>query len=121
MAEDAAHAPILALDRVSLRFGGVNALADVSCQVSRGELFSIIGPNGAGKTSMLNCISGRYRPTSGRVVYKGRDITQLSPNKRADHVSLPPSSRCRNYGNLGFSRSVHRIWIPLPCRSPFAS
>ena len=47
-------------------------------------MFSIIGPNGAGKTSMLNCISGRYRPTSGRVVYKGRDITQLSPNKRAD-------------------------------------
>ena len=84
MARDADPALILELDQVSLRFGGVNALTDVSCQVSRGELFSIIGPNGAGKTSMLNCISGRYRPTSGRVVYKGRDITRLSPNKRAD-------------------------------------
>jgi branched-chain amino acid transport system ATP-binding protein len=83
MARDADPALLLELDRVSLRFGGVSALTDVSCQVSRGELFSIIGPNGAGKTSMLNCISGRYRPTSGRVVFKGVDITQASPNKRA--------------------------------------
>jgi branched-chain amino acid transport system ATP-binding protein len=84
MARDADPALILELDRVSLRFGGVNALADVSCQVNRGELFSIIGPNGAGKTSTLNCISGRYRPTSGRVVYNGRDITNFGANKRAD-------------------------------------
>jgi branched-chain amino acid transport system ATP-binding protein len=84
MARDADPALILELDRVSLRFGGVNALADVSCRVNRGELFSIIGPNGAGKTSTLNCISGRYRPTSGRVVYNGRDITNFGANKRAD-------------------------------------
>ena len=45
---------------VSLRFGGVHALTDVSFSVKEGELFSIIGPNGAGKTSMVNCISGRY-------------------------------------------------------------
>ena len=83
MAEDAEHARILALDRVSLRFGGGERLGDVSCQVSRGELFSIIGPNGAGKTSIVNCISGRYRPTSGARLCKGRDITQPSPNKRA--------------------------------------
>ena len=50
---------------VSLRFGGVRALADVSFGVKAGELFSIIGPNGAGKTSIVNCISGRYRPTEG--------------------------------------------------------
>ena len=51
MAREGDPAPILELDRVHLRFGGVNALNDVSCRVSRGELFSIIGPNGAGKTS----------------------------------------------------------------------
>ena len=51
---------------VSLRFGGVRALTDVSFAVQRGEIFSIIGPNGAGKTSMVNCVSGRYRPTAGR-------------------------------------------------------
>src|SRR3979409_908382 len=49
---------------VSLRFGGVRALSDVSFGVNDGELFSIIGPNGAGKTSIVNCISGRYRPNT---------------------------------------------------------
>jgi branched-chain amino acid transport system ATP-binding protein len=68
---------------VSLRFGGVRALADVSFAVRDGELFSIIGPNGAGKTSIVNCISGRYRPTEGQLIYRGRDITGLTPNARA--------------------------------------
>src|ERR1700760_927976 len=68
---------------VSLRFGGVRALTDVSFTIHDGELFSIIGPNGAGKTSMVNCISGRYRPTEGRLFYRGRDITGLNPNARA--------------------------------------
>ena len=53
---------------VSLRFGGVRALTDVSFGVKSGELFSIIGPNGAGKTSIVNCISGRYRPTEGQLL-----------------------------------------------------
>ncbi|HRO57711.1 MAG TPA: ABC transporter ATP-binding protein [Burkholderiaceae bacterium] len=61
----------------------MRALTEVTFQVEPGELFSIIGPNGAGKTSMLNCISGRYSPTAGQVLFKGRDITRLSPNERA--------------------------------------
>ena len=75
--------PILEVQDVSLSFRGVRALSHVSFQVSRGELFSIIGPNGAGKTSMLNCISGRYTPSEGRIVYKGQDVTRLKPNARA--------------------------------------
>src|SRR6266481_1883220 len=67
---------------VSLRFGGVRALTEVSFGVNDGELFSIIGPNGAGKTSIVNCISGRYRPTEGQLFYRGRDITALNPNAR---------------------------------------
>ena len=67
---------------VSLRFGGVRALTDISFGVNDGELFSIIGPNGAGKTSIVNCISGRYRPTEGQLFYRGRDITALNPNAR---------------------------------------
>ena len=67
---------------VSLRFGGVRALTDVSFSVNEGELFSIIGPNGAGKTSIVNCISGRYRPTEGQLFYRGQDITGLTPNAR---------------------------------------
>jgi branched-chain amino acid transport system ATP-binding protein len=75
--------PILEAAHVSLRFGGVRALTDVSFAVRPGELFSIIGPNGAGKTSMVNCISGRYRPTEGSIRFEGRDITGLKPNARA--------------------------------------
>ena len=75
--------PVLVARDVSIRFGGVKALTDVSFDVRPGELFSIIGPNGAGKTSLLNCISGRYRPTSGSIHLHGRDITHLKPNKRA--------------------------------------
>src|ERR1700761_9209218 len=67
---------------VSLRFGGVRALTNVSFSVKQGELFSIIGPNGAGKTSIVNCISGRYRPTEGQLFYRGQDITALNPNAR---------------------------------------
>ncbi len=75
--------PLLTISSVSLRFGGLQALADVSVSVDRGELFSIIGPNGAGKTSLLNCVSGRYRPNSGRLLFDGRDITRLHTNQRA--------------------------------------
>ena len=75
--------PIVEIGDVSLGFRGVRALNRVSFAVGRGELFSIIGPNGAGKTSMLNCISGRYSPSEGRVVFEGRDITRLRTNARA--------------------------------------
>jgi len=75
--------PILEVRDVSLQFGGVTALSGVNFQVRQGELFSIIGPNGAGKTSMLNCISGRYSPSSGGVVFKGRNITRMTPSQRA--------------------------------------
>jgi len=75
--------PLLEMQDVSLQFGGVKALTGVALSVRPGELLSIIGPNGAGKTSLLNCISGRYTPTQGRVVFEGRDITTLAPNRRA--------------------------------------
>ncbi|TKB48153.1 ABC transporter ATP-binding protein [Ferrimonas sediminicola] len=75
---------ILKVEHVSLAFGGVKALTDVSFEVPRGSVFSIIGPNGAGKTSMLNCISGRYRPQKGAIHFDGREVTHLRPNDRAD-------------------------------------
>jgi branched-chain amino acid transport system ATP-binding protein len=68
---------------VSLRFRGVLALSEVSFTVRKGELFSIIGPNGAGKTSMLNCISGRYKPTTGDILYRGQSLLPRSINDRA--------------------------------------
>jgi branched-chain amino acid transport system ATP-binding protein len=74
---------LIEAEAVSLRFGGVRALSDVSFAVREGELFSIIGPNGAGKTSMLNCISGRYRPTGGTIRFRGQNISGFRPNARA--------------------------------------
>ena len=79
-----ADTPIFEARHVSLRFGGVRALTDVSFSIDRGELFSIIGPNGAGKTSMVNCISGRYSPTEGQIFFKGQDVTGMTPNNRAE-------------------------------------
>jgi branched-chain amino acid transport system ATP-binding protein len=60
---------------LSLSFGGVLSMNAVSMTVGRGELLALIGPNGAGKTSLLNCINGFYRPDSGSVSFKGKDIT----------------------------------------------
>jgi branched-chain amino acid transport system ATP-binding protein len=77
------ESPLLEVRNVSLSFRGVRALNHVFFSVAKGELFSIIGPNGAGKTSMLNCISGRYLPSEGRILLEGRDVTALRTNARA--------------------------------------
>jgi branched-chain amino acid transport system ATP-binding protein len=73
---------ILALDNVSLAFGGLAVLSEVSFAVEPGQIFSIIGPNGAGKTSILNCVGGFYQPNQGRILFDGQDITRLSPDRR---------------------------------------
>ena len=79
----APEAALLSVRNVSLQFRGVKALTEVSFEVAAGEIFSIIGPNGAGKTSMLNCVSGRYSPTSGDIFHQGRAITSATPQARA--------------------------------------
>ena len=75
-----AAAPILALERVTKRFGGLTAVSEVSFTVPTGEILGIIGPNGAGKTTLFNVISGYYRPESGRVVLAGHDVTGQAPH-----------------------------------------
>ncbi len=77
------NADILTVQNVSLSFGGNAALSDVSFSVKQGEIRAIIGPNGAGKTSMLNCISGFYRPQSGNIRYKDIDLTKTATHKIA--------------------------------------
>jgi branched-chain amino acid transport system ATP-binding protein len=69
----------LVVEGVSKRFGGVRAVEDVSLSVRSGQIASIIGPNGAGKTSLLNMISGFYKPDSGSVTFEGADITRKRP------------------------------------------
>ena len=87
--------PVLQVDGLVLRFGGVTALDGVSFAVEPGELFAVIGPNGAGKTSIFNCVCGVYRPQSGTVTLDGRQITRWSPG------SIARGGVARTFQNLG--------------------
>lgn len=71
------------IEGVNLSFGGLKVLNDVNIDIDEGQLLAIIGPNGAGKTSLINCISGFYRPQQGRIIYQGHDLVKLPPHKIA--------------------------------------
>jgi branched-chain amino acid transport system ATP-binding protein len=71
------------IENLSISFGGVKALDDVSLDIRENEILAIIGPNGAGKTAFLNCINGFYRPQDGEIYYGERRITRLRPDKLA--------------------------------------
>lgn len=71
--------PILAIEHVSKDFGGLRAADNVSLTLQPGQIVGLIGPNGSGKTTLLSLIDGTHQPTSGRILFEGRDITRLSP------------------------------------------
>jgi len=73
----------LRIENISLSFGGVRALNEVSLEVRDNEILAIIGPNGAGKTALLNCINGFYKPQKGEITFEGKRITQMRPDKLA--------------------------------------
>jgi len=75
---------LLQADNLTLNFGGIRAVDDVSFAVRKGEVFTIIGPNGAGKTTIFNLVSRIYEPTAGRIVFEGRDITGVAPHRIAE-------------------------------------
>ena len=77
--EAAAVTPLLAVERLTMRFGGVVAVDGVSLAVATGELRCLIGPNGAGKSTLLKCLTGQLRPSAGRVLWRSRDVTGLAP------------------------------------------
>jgi branched-chain amino acid transport system ATP-binding protein len=79
--------PVLELDQLTVRFGGVDAIQQLDLIVHRGEIFGLIGPNGAGKTSTFNIITGVYQPTSGVVSFNGRRIAGLKPH-RITHLGV---------------------------------
>jgi branched-chain amino acid transport system ATP-binding protein len=74
---------VLDVRECSIRFGGLQALNDVSLRVQELEIVGLIGPNGAGKTTLFNCITGFYTPNAGRVLFLGRDVTELPIHERA--------------------------------------
>jgi branched-chain amino acid transport system ATP-binding protein len=82
-AEPAEQEALLRTEGLTKRFGGLTAINDVSYRMPRGEIRCLIGPNGAGKSTFFNMVAGQLRPTTGRIVYKGEDITGLEPHERA--------------------------------------
>jgi branched-chain amino acid transport system ATP-binding protein len=76
-----AEVSILRIEDLSIRFGGLSALNGINLEVRQEEIRAIIGPNGAGKSTFFNCLTGVLRPTSGRILFDGEDITGLSPDR----------------------------------------
>ncbi len=94
---------LLSCRDIHLSFGGVTALHNVSFDVLQGEIFALIGPNGAGKSSMLNCVSGLYRPQAGTIVFDGEDILRLKPHQ------LSRRGLARSFQNIALFRELSVI------------
>ena len=94
MSDAASNTPLLQMQGISKRFGGVEALAAIDLSVERGQIFSVIGPNGAGKTTLFNMASCLLPPSSGRIVLDGQDITGAPPHR------LPRLGVARTFQNL---------------------
>ena len=91
---------LLKVENITMRFGGVKALTDISLEVKQHEILAIIGPNGAGKSSMLNVINGVYHPQEGKITYKGEVRSKMQAHQAAaqvlpeqQHQSLPARTR----------------------------
>jgi len=103
MTESNTQAPILKVENINLRFGGLQALSDVSFDVPKGSIKAIIGPNGAGKSSMLNVINGFYSPQSGSITYKGVSHKSMHPYVAAK------SGIARTFQNIALFRGMSTL------------
>jgi ABC-type branched-subunit amino acid transport system ATPase component len=100
--------PVLQVRDLSLTFGGVSALTDVSFDVHAGETLAIIGPNGAGKSSLLNCVTGSYKPVQGTVQFRGRHLVGMAPNQI---TSLGLGRSFQNLGVVGSMTVLQNIML----------
>ena len=104
---------VLQADHVTMRFGGLTAVNDVSMTVHQGEIVGLIGPNGAGKTTVMNAVSG-FVPSSGRIELFGRDVTQLAAYRRARLGQGRAFQNARLFGSLTVRETV---MVALEARS----
>jgi branched-chain amino acid transport system ATP-binding protein len=101
------------IDNLSIRFGGLVAVDDVSFTMEEGKIFSIIGPNGAGKTTIFNCINGIYKPSAGSIYFCGNNITGLKPHQVARYgiartfQNIELFSHMTTMENLMLGRHLH--------------
>lgn len=94
------NAPLLELEKATIKFGGLTAVSELSLCVGDGELVGLIGPNGAGKTTAFNMITGVYQPTSGQIRFAGRDTHGIKPNR------LAGAGIARTFQNIRLFRSL---------------
>ncbi|OQY15766.1 MAG: ABC transporter ATP-binding protein [Desulfobacterium sp. 4572_20] len=111
--EKQVESDFFSIHNLSIAFGGLTAVDNISFDVAKKSIFSIIGPNGAGKTTIFNCISGLYTPDSGKIVFKGEDIIGLRPHKIAikgiarTFQNIELFSRMTTMENLMLGRHIH--------------
>jgi branched-chain amino acid transport system ATP-binding protein len=97
---------LLTATRLSKRFGGVQALHEVSFSITQGQIYGLIGPNGAGKTTLFNLLTGIYRPDAGSFAFDGRDITGLTPDRIAAAGIARTFQNIRLFHNLSALENV---------------
>lgn len=107
--------PVLRVSGLSKRFGGVNAVYDVSFELFRGETMGIIGPNGSGKSTLINLITGFVRPDSGKVVFSGKDITGMAPDRIVSQGIARSFQLVRPFYNMAVYKN-----LVIPLYSPRA-
>ena len=98
---------------LSMQFGGISAITDLTFQMKEGEIFALIGPNGAGKSTVFNCISGIYKPTRGQVIFEGEDITNLKPHR------IARKGIARTFQNIALFRNMTVLDNLLLGRNPY--
>lgn len=99
-------APILKLENLQKHFGGVKAVDGITIEVARGTVHALIGPNGSGKTTTLNVLNGIYKPTAGRILVDGQDVTHDAPHVRAAHGVGRTFQNIRLFSNLSVMENV---------------
>ena len=105
-------AGLVEVERVSHRYGEVAALSDVSMSVDEGEFLTLLGPSGCGKTTLLRCIAGSVRPTTGRILLRGSDVTRRPPNKRPVNMVFQRPTLFPHldvFGNIAFGLRIDRL------------
>ena len=112
---------LLEIDDVSMDFGGVHALDGVDLSIAEGELLGLIGPNGAGKTTLLRVLVGVLRPTSGRILFKGADVTGLPIHRRAQQGIALTHQIVRPFRHMTLIENVMLAAEPAITASPFQS